>query len=293
MKIIIIDSGINKTYICEKTYGHSYVIEDKKIIRDDRYNDDGLHGSMCYKIIRENVPYADIYNIKIVTDGVTSIKQLIIALSWCLDQDCDFINLSLACPKEKDCKELENVCKKLRDKGTCIIASAYNDYKKIAIPATYSSVIGVTNSIKNISRYNMLDSRDAIMIEFDNGKKVFFRGTSKSTALATCKLVEKTKKCNLNKKNPRKAMYSKLNDYEIQKIIYWIQEKFLCNSGYDSLDDFFRDEIKGCDIMIEKIVDELEKNGIKPMRNIYLRYFDDVKIFKFSLKICWGNKKVL
>jgi len=95
VKIAIIDSGVHATH--PHVNG---VAGGVAITRDCREQSDFTdrlgHGTAVTAVIREKVPQAEIFAVKIFHDSLaTSIDPLLHAIDWSVRHEMDFINLSL------------------------------------------------------------------------------------------------------------------------------------------------------------------------------------------------------
>lgn len=103
MKIAIIDSGIHE--------GHPHVgrVAGSVHATADGWGDDPVdrlgHGTAVAAAIREKVPHADLFSVKIFDRRLSAnIQAVLRALKWCLDEGMDIVNLSLgtANPDHRD-----------------------------------------------------------------------------------------------------------------------------------------------------------------------------------------------
>jgi len=94
MKIAIIDSGIHE--------GHPHVgrVAASIHVTAEGWGDDPVdrlgHGTAVAAAIREKMPQADLFAVKVFDRRLsTNIQALVRALRWCRDEGMDFVNLSL------------------------------------------------------------------------------------------------------------------------------------------------------------------------------------------------------
>jgi subtilisin family serine protease len=97
MKIAIIDSGIHG--------GHPHVgrVAGSIHVTAEGWGDDPVdrlgHGTAVAAAIREKMPHADLFAVKVFDTRLsTNIHALVRALRWCRDEGMDFVNLSLGTP---------------------------------------------------------------------------------------------------------------------------------------------------------------------------------------------------
>ncbi len=163
MKVVIVDSGINKTHkIFEKSNANiqSLQYDSGKVICQDKNNDLFGHGTAIAGIISRGNS-----DIDIVMIGIHGLEQGLDedTLIWVLNyisetQNADIVNLSLGLNICEHYEELYNACKSLTDKGTTII-SAFDNSGAISYPAAFDNVIGVTTgaSINKVDDFEFID----------------------------------------------------------------------------------------------------------------------------------------
>lgn len=152
MKIIIIDSGIDKEHSLLKGYNIKqlkYKKSTNSSFVEENEKDEIGHGTAVGYIVGKRCPKAEILMIKAYgKDESIDEEKLIDILEYIeANIECNIINLSLTINYCKKRKRLESICNKLSDKG-CIIIAAYDNSGTISYPAAFDSVIGVDMSIK-------------------------------------------------------------------------------------------------------------------------------------------------
>lgn len=162
MKIAIIDSGIIKNHIFEKSinnFCHLYV-KDNYIFESNEIIDDNGHGTLCASTILKYCPDSifDIYKIS-DKEGNSHIEQLILALEKILEQKkTKLINISMSFKKDKisinDFEYIQSLLKNIKNRGTIIISSVDNDSWS-SYPSLFSNVVGVygKRNILNVNRF--------------------------------------------------------------------------------------------------------------------------------------------
>jgi hypothetical protein len=128
MKIAIIDSGIHA--------GHPHVGAIAGAV--DFTGTDALdrlgHGTAVAGAIRERVPLADLFAVKVFDRRLSAqIGAILRALEWCRDQRMDVINLSLGTENPEHRVPLEEA---VRDNGVVVSAA-------VMVPGSLAGVIGV------------------------------------------------------------------------------------------------------------------------------------------------------
>ena len=133
-------------------------------------NRTSVHGSTVCAIICKYMPFVHIYSIRIFNKDnlMTTSRNLIRALKWCLIMGIPIINLSLGVIDEREFPRIEEIVKKLIENEQIII-SAYSYYGKNVLPASLKNVVGVNTdpSLQNYMYYPIC-----------NGEKVDFVASS-------------------------------------------------------------------------------------------------------------------
>jgi hypothetical protein len=132
MKVAVIDSGIHP--------GHSHVgaIAGGVGVTVSEFTDDIVdrlgHGTAVAGAIREKVPEAELYAVKVFDRRLsTNIETILRALEWCIEQRMDVINLSLGTTNPAHREQFERVL----SSGVLVVSVADR------LPGSLSSVIGV------------------------------------------------------------------------------------------------------------------------------------------------------
>lgn len=144
--IAIIDSGINPghPHVGPITGGHGYETDPEtgQVRQTDDFMDNIGHGTAIAGIIKEKVPDAGLYAVKIFArDLGTSVPVLTQALAWCVRRKFDIIHLSLGVENKDSAGPLRQLCDTARENGILIIASARGPEHRI-YPACFSNVVG-------------------------------------------------------------------------------------------------------------------------------------------------------
>ena len=145
--IAIIDSGIipGHPHVGAITGGHGYETDPEtgQVAQTGDFMDNIGHGTAIAGIIKEKVPDAGLYAVKIFNQNlVTSVPVLTQALAWCVRRRFDIIHLSLGIENKNSAGPLKQLCDTAREKGILIIASARGPEHRI-YPACFSNVVGV------------------------------------------------------------------------------------------------------------------------------------------------------
>lgn len=139
-----IDSGINAwhPHIGEVAGGISFQVDETGTIRvEENFGDKLGHGTAVAGVIKEQVPYANLWAVKIFHETLsTHVEVLCAAIEWCIDAKMDFINLSLGV--KKDIPMFQKVCKQAERNGIIIISSC-DERNNLLWPGYYDEVFGV------------------------------------------------------------------------------------------------------------------------------------------------------
>lgn len=156
-KIALIDSSVNDAYVKSLLKRGQKVIDvlkvsNQQVMPDEKTSTDILsHATLCSKIFLDHVTcdceliYLNIWE----GDEVkANINDLCAALSWCLENDIQLINLSLGTTRLTDVPELLIIINQLIVNGVLIVAASSNQ-RKLTFPAAFDQVIGVKAIFKN------------------------------------------------------------------------------------------------------------------------------------------------
>jgi subtilisin family serine protease len=132
MKIAIIDSGIHA--------GHPHVgrVAGSIQVTAEGWGDDPVdrlgHGTAVAAAIREKMPQADLYAVKVFDRRLSAnIRALVRALRWCRDKGMDFVNLSLGTPNPDHRDALAEVT----GAGMTVVSAGH------MLPGSLDGVVGV------------------------------------------------------------------------------------------------------------------------------------------------------
>jgi hypothetical protein len=140
-RIAVIDSGVQPLHphINGVTGGVSFTREG---LEETDYLDRLGHGTAVTAVIREKVPAAEIFAVKIFHDSLTTrILPLVRAIEWSIRQGMHFINLSLGTSKEHS-QALRGVIDRVRDNEITLV-SAYEDSGLHWLPGNLPGVVPV------------------------------------------------------------------------------------------------------------------------------------------------------
>lgn len=141
IRVATIDSGVNSTHPHVQPIAGGIGVVPKGF--DACYTDFLGHGTAVAGAIREKAPLADIYAVKIFDRSLTTSGSILFrALDWCLDQEFDFINLSLGTRNDSYIDEFQCRIRRARLMN-CSIVAAYEDCGSPVFPGHLEGVMGV------------------------------------------------------------------------------------------------------------------------------------------------------
>jgi len=144
--IALIDSGINArhSHVGWLTGGVAFHTEPDSTVREDCDVHDSIgHGTAIAGIIREQVPEARIYALKIFhRDLWAPVVSLASALKWAIDRNIKIIHLSLGAEKDKGGERLAGLCREAYERNLVVVAAARSPHDLVC-PSSFDTVIGV------------------------------------------------------------------------------------------------------------------------------------------------------
>lgn len=189
VRVGIVDTGLYTTKGIKKRIacGHNFSLDISP--RDD-ISSNCYHGLAVASLILSVAPSVKLVIAKVLNDkGEGDPRKTAEGIRYCIAQNCDIINCSVAGPADK---ELENAINEARAKGILVVAATGNDGKeKLMYPASYFNCIAVGSidkdcNIADFSNYNVFVNLVApgvdIPLKIDN-ERIIDSGTSFSAPL--------------------------------------------------------------------------------------------------------------
>lgn len=144
--IAIIDSGVNPwhSHVGKVGGGVAFALDNgDRIVETADFRDKIGHGTAIAGVIREKVPEAIIYAVRIFHEDLNAPTAVLLAgLEWAVTKKIRLIHLSLGTEREEDREPLSRLCQRASDAGAVIVASARGS-DDLIFPAAFDSVIGV------------------------------------------------------------------------------------------------------------------------------------------------------
>jgi|GEM_PF-6680258 len=174
--IIIFISSEKEYNELDKINGSACIL-DTKVIQ----NDTKLHGSIIYKILKNDT--TKIYNYEILNIyGKGNDKDLIDGLLYCKEKKVNLINLSIALENKNE--KVNNLIEGLINDGVLIVTSIPNSKRNIN---TISKIKGVYKVEQGTNNIPFIDG-EFIKLKSPEVKKI--RSNSYATALASKMIIE-------------------------------------------------------------------------------------------------------
>lgn len=139
IKIAVLDSGIDLGNTVPKGY---YNISDENIA-PWYFEDMTGHGTSVSGIIKNIVPNAEIYSVKVLdSDNKAQLSKVVEGIYWCIENDIKVINMSFGTLQYS--KILEQAVDAAYKAGIVMVASAGNKGEQgVDYPAAFENVISV------------------------------------------------------------------------------------------------------------------------------------------------------
>lgn len=225
-KVFLLDTGVNLTQLNNAKQVNTYCVQDKLVVKDISSNDKLGHGTAIANTLLKNNIKLNV--IKIFDEDYTcKVEKLIAGLEFIYQmEDVYLVHLSLGIRRYN--RELENICRKLFEKGIILVAACDNGMV-MSYPAAFDFVISVAPSYRCISTeqfvfvenspINLKAKAGGQQIFTNNGeKKLIQTGASFAAAHVSSKILswnEKLDKDKILNKFEKIAVYK----YEFSEIV--------------------------------------------------------------------------
>lgn len=175
IRVGIVDTGILDGFDFNIVGGHNFTLDltGKNNISSNLY-----HGTMVASIITNIAPNVELVIARMLDEkGVGNPKKAAKAIKYCISQDCDIINCSIAGAADKD---LEEAIEEAYSKNIMVVAATGNDGKeKLLYPASYCHCISV-GSINNSYEFSSFSNYNVLMDMVAIGEDVTVCGVTDS-----------------------------------------------------------------------------------------------------------------
>ncbi len=146
IRIGVIDTGVNPwhSHIRGGVTGlRIYLDAAGRIREDDDFRDLVGHGTAVAGILRQELPDAEIFAVRVFERDLTSYPSLVArAVLRAAAEGCRVLNLSLGMPAGPGAELLAMVCHTVMETGCIIVAAGHPDNEQL-LPASIPGVLGV------------------------------------------------------------------------------------------------------------------------------------------------------
>ena len=110
------------------------------------------HGTAVAALIHARAPRAELFAVKVFAGSLTAnLEQVILAITWCLDQEMDLINLSLGTVIREHRPAFEKAVARVRLSGKALV-SAFEMQSKPALPGSLPGVVSVLGVVAHFEK---------------------------------------------------------------------------------------------------------------------------------------------
>jgi subtilisin family serine protease len=143
-RIAIIDTGVNRwhSHVRGRVRGCRLYLDDDGCIAEDRdFRDPVGHGTAVAGIIREALPEAEIFVVRVFDGGAATYPSLVArGILRAAAEGCTLINLSLSMDPGPGSELVAGACEAALDAG-CLLVAAARPTTPAAIPASLPGVV--------------------------------------------------------------------------------------------------------------------------------------------------------
>ena len=201
MRVVIIDTGIDKNYIDERIVGGITITEGKTGYGVMEGYDDLIgHGTGTADVILKNTKKAELFEVRVYDEELfISADKLTYALEYInANLEFDLIQISSGVPAYS--YELHNVIKKIVDEKKVSIISAFDNEGAMSYPAALKEVIGVdvAEGYADKKEFDVIDNNIIDLrgnnayyrVPWGNGKRNIVKGSSFLVSCFTAMIAE-------------------------------------------------------------------------------------------------------
>ncbi|MCX7172261.1 MAG: S8/S53 family peptidase [Proteobacteria bacterium] len=146
LRIGLIDTGVNPWHSHVQggvTGCRIFLDDDGRIRQDDDFRDLVGHGTAVAGVLRQQLPAAEIFAVRVFEQNLTSYPSLVArAVLQAAAEGCAILNLSLGMPRGPGCDLLSMACQEVLQTGCIIVAAGHPEHDQL-LPAALPGVLGV------------------------------------------------------------------------------------------------------------------------------------------------------
>lgn len=146
LRIGVIDTGVNPwhSHVGGGVTGcHIFLDDVGRIRQDDDFRDLVGHGTAVAGILRQQLPAAEIFAVRVFEQNLTAYPSLVArAVLQAAAEDCSILNLSLGMSPGPGCDLLAMACREVMQSGCRIVAAGHPGNLQL-LPASMTGVLGV------------------------------------------------------------------------------------------------------------------------------------------------------
>lgn len=145
-RIAIIDTGVNRwhSHVRGSVRGcRLYLDEDGRITEDEDFRDPVGHGTAVAGIIREALPAAELFAVRVFDGGAATYPSLVArGILRAAAEGCTLVNLSLSVDPGPGSALVADACEAALEAGCLLVASARPTHRG-SLPASLPGVVSV------------------------------------------------------------------------------------------------------------------------------------------------------
>lgn len=146
LRIGVIDTGVNPwhSHVMGGVTGcRIFLDDDGRIQQDDDFRDLVGHGTAVAGILRQQLPEAEIFAVRVFERNLTSYPSLVArAILHAAAEGCSILNLSLGMSAGPGCDLLGTACDEVMQAGCTVVAAGHAGNDRL-LPASLHGVLGV------------------------------------------------------------------------------------------------------------------------------------------------------
>jgi hypothetical protein len=137
--VAVVDSGINPTHSHVGEVRGGVALLNNSAELEPAWLDELGHGTAVAAAIRGHAPDVELFAVRVFEQSfATRIEWVVAGLEWCVENQMDVVNLSLATLKDLHRETLDGVCRRIP-----ILVAPYDFLGVPAFPGSFPSAFGV------------------------------------------------------------------------------------------------------------------------------------------------------